>query len=236
MNQAEFVKGLRQLKKVFDKHGVTFWLEGGTLLGAIREGRMIPWDDDVDISLWLNDVFKVLETQNDLQQLGYELYITQGHYGLRDMITKKHIICIFFNKEISGYVVKLHFCRVFKHLIWILSEPDYNSLDYDNFDYDSQFIPFIFKKILVDISCKIQVAKRRKLITLLWKLTIKFRLYYDELIRSKFINGFATVDFYGEQFNVPKNYDDYLSFMYGNWRVPDKGAKLKIVRLKDVLI
>ena len=235
MNQVEFVKGLKQLKKVFDKHNILFWLEGGTLLGAVREGKMISWDYDVDISLWFKEVFKVLETQSDFQALGYEIYITEGHYGLRDMNTKKHIVCIFFNKNISGYVVKLHFYRGLRHLIWILSEPGYNSLDYDNSDYDVKFIPSFIKKTLINISCKIQPYKRRKVIVLLWKLTMKFSLYYDELIRSKAIDDFVNISFYGELFMIPKKYDEYLSFMYGNWKVPNKGVKPRIVKLKEVI-
>ena len=233
----ELVNGLLALKQVFDKHNIPFWLEGGTLLGAVREGKMIAWDNDVDISMWFDEVFKVLDTQKDLQQLGYELYATQGHYGLRDITTKEHCVCVFFNKKIHGYVVKLQFLRLFKHLVWMLSEPDYNTLDYNNFDYDTKFIPLSIRKAMVDICCKIQPVKRRKLIILLWKLTMRFKLYYDELIRSpiKCIDEFATVDFYGKKFSIPCGFDAYLSFMYGDWRVPVKGVSPNIIRLKDVI-
>ena len=36
--------------------GATYWLEGGTLLGAVREnGKLLAWEDDVDISIALED-------------------------------------------------------------------------------------------------------------------------------------------------------------------------------------
>ncbi len=36
--------------------GVDYWLEGGTLLGAVRDnGELLPWEDDVDVSVVMED-------------------------------------------------------------------------------------------------------------------------------------------------------------------------------------
>lgn len=42
---------LVDVKKVCDENGIGYFLSGGTLIGAMRHGGFIPWDDDVDIGM-----------------------------------------------------------------------------------------------------------------------------------------------------------------------------------------
>lgn len=78
---------LRKCIKFLEKHNIIYWAIGGTMLGAIRDKGMIPWDDDSDIAMSKQEAEKLLTMKNELDDIdigiaewfgGYKLYDKKG--------------------------------------------------------------------------------------------------------------------------------------------------------------
>ena len=64
---------LSEVTSIFESCNITYWLEGGTLLGLRREGRLLPWDNDLDISIHESEFNKLSLLQNTLKKNGYRV-------------------------------------------------------------------------------------------------------------------------------------------------------------------
>ena len=69
MRQITDIQELRQLQmgildnvhQFCQEHGLTYFLSSGSLIGAVRHGGYIPWDDDIDIYMLRKDYERLLQ-------------------------------------------------------------------------------------------------------------------------------------------------------------------------------
>ena len=56
---------LCELDDVCRKHNLTYYVVGGTLIGAARTGGFIPWDDDIDVSMPRKDFDRLISLKDE---------------------------------------------------------------------------------------------------------------------------------------------------------------------------
>lgn len=112
---------------LFEEHGIKYWIDFGTLLGAVREGRTIPHDTDGDFGLLFEDREKVLKLENQIYNDGFFL---QKHF-----YTDHHML------KIHGKTV-LRLCRSYTNrnqidlFFWV---NDNHTLNSDGLNVDKSF-------------------------------------------------------------------------------------------------
>ena len=56
--QMRMVEMLKFIDKLCSDNNIDYWIDYGSLLGAVRHGGFIPWDDDMDIAMTWKDYKK----------------------------------------------------------------------------------------------------------------------------------------------------------------------------------
>lgn len=97
---------LKTITDIFDSHNVIYWIDGGTILGAVRHGCIIPWDDDVDICILESDYDKLEEIAEQVLPLGFEIIRHWDLYKFRFAGREYPFVDIFLNvKDGSRYTL-----------------------------------------------------------------------------------------------------------------------------------
>ncbi len=59
------LEGLKEIDRICRKHNIKYSLGGGTCLGQLRHGGFIPWDDDIDVDMTMENYKKFLDVVED---------------------------------------------------------------------------------------------------------------------------------------------------------------------------
>ena len=73
---------LEVLASLLKAEGIKYWLDFGTLLGAVRDNDFIPWDDDIDIAILEADKARFLELVNTRLSDELETFTAENCVGL----------------------------------------------------------------------------------------------------------------------------------------------------------
>ena len=69
---------MKILDKVLNENNIPYYIESGTLLGVVRDKKIIPWDDDIDIFIEDKYERKLLAIDFSRYNLHLKPFITQA--------------------------------------------------------------------------------------------------------------------------------------------------------------
>lgn len=72
---------VQTIAEICDRHGLTWFIGFGTLLGAIRHEGFIPWDDDIDLMMLREDYRKLVEVLPQELPEGYRFRSAYSQEG-----------------------------------------------------------------------------------------------------------------------------------------------------------
>lgn len=87
-----------------DKYNILYWIDSGTLLGAVRNGKFIPWDDDMDLVIpteYFNMIYDIIQKNKEDIQKKYNFKFT---FNLEEE-TIKHILI---NNKLKNFFIKVY--------------------------------------------------------------------------------------------------------------------------------
>lgn len=216
---------LVEIDRICRKHGLRYWLDFGTLLGAVRHKGFIPWDDDMDISMPYADFIKFQEiAKTELK----EQYILSSPPGM--------ITCVYnalfsasdkSRSEQNGKREKAYFqvdifpvhylkdewdfneaCKYIKKAITkkcIKWDFDYNKIEeYGKYVHEKLEAPLISdtesERMFMSIDCHVQPK--------------------PNIYRTKDIFPLREIEFEGKLFFAPHNTEVWLTYAFGEYWKP----------------
>lgn len=223
---------LEEIDRICQKHHIGYWLDGGTLLGAVRHKGFIPWDDDIDIAMRQEDLQRFIEVAP--QELPDTLYLqsrqTEPDYPSPvAKVRDKNSFYIEPSDDMASDYGKGLFIDIFPMV-----------------NYPTVSRSFV-KKVALGISKSYSILHRSHYYSLrscaelcwfggkylfcraLWSIIAALRPKDTYLSNILINNGYGimhrqdsvfplgTITFEGKKFSAPANPDAYLSDLYRNY-------------------
>jgi len=246
---------LNEIDTFCKKNQISYWLDYGTLLGAVRHKGFIPWDDDIDIGMLRSD---------------YDRFISLFNFRNSPNSVRYQA----FNGEFVDVSMKLFFTKVFDMNTSLVEKEYASRIAVDIFPYDnvpdnkfSMVIMRLGQKIFMSIHA-FQVYDhqpsgtifRRNVIFLLRKLcklispqfvrkhilktsrkyrftkTKQVALVFDWIATAdrQLFEDLRDIEFEGNMYPAPKNYDTWLTAIYGDYMTPPPEERRTGHVIKDI--
>ncbi|MCK4753232.1 MAG: LicD family protein [Planctomycetes bacterium] len=215
---------------VLTNNDAAFWLSAGTLLGFVRDGGLIEWEDDIDIDTWKkdNDLRCKKKLAADFKKLGYKTYFTDSHLNIRKAgEAAGPYLDINFHERVGDeavlfrFVPRRKFATITKKLLWSLY--DINNLRWQKSNL-KDFVAVLIITLPAFLFHLLPTFLRQKVLTKAAKIR-NTSFFTDCSMRfpTEFVDELKCITFFGHDMLIPKNPEGYLEHKYGpTWREPNR--------------
>lgn len=228
-----------KIKEIFDEEGLFFWLTWGGLLGIIRDGKLIPWNNDLEVCSWYQDISneQIIKIVDQINKLGFTCiyYESVGVINIKkgnlvdininfcwvngDRVIRPHVTASKYNREgKKNYIAFIFY--------WLSTSIFIYPNTFRKFRFSEENRLPNFQNI-----AKFLVAWLCRIFPLKMKMTIfKFLIYLSKKFGGKFqqtsiplslYSKFKLHPFYNSNMYVPHDPERVIEFIYGSeWRIP----------------
>lgn len=216
---------LIEFDRICRKHNIDYWLDSGTLLGAVRHGGFIPWDDDIDVCVLKKDRKRLRKAMNTSLSQDYEY----SEYGRNS----KSAFTRLYDKKTSLKRIMRGQSVIVEGMLWIdvlfmqtgtllakrVIEKTYgkcarrvwNTFNDGNLKHIMAVILFPFSALLKAIICGWCGVFQTD------SLVHNSGITFFSMRNKSDIFPLGEIEFEGHKFKAPHDIDSYLKRIFGNY-------------------
>lgn len=212
----------QEVVRILNDNKINYWLCHGTLLGVIREERLLPWDHDIDFAIWDDeyskaDILKLFTNNAKFQQTIVPEEMSNLHFLTAD----KRVDINFYTRDDSKAFIKWIapgniFLRTYFFAVNFINS-DFSFRDITKASSRiARLIKITISSVLVLMKIVLPKYIKQKL-----HKDLQGRLHYTGYSYPLSLMSFMTVDFLNINVSVPVESEKTLEMTYGkDWKTP----------------
>lgn len=244
--QFEILNIFKNIKEIFERNGIDYFAIGGTCIGAIRHHGFIPWDDDLDIAVPIEQFDNMLNILKRELPSGLSLYTCHDHKHYRYIFAKViNTRTTFIEKAEFGYqdaykgiyvdIMPLGGIQPTKKFYWKIKKYWALNVYKRVFDPSGNILQCIMKSLIHCLPVKYNYFSD-KYFKFINRYTFADSLYVgyvwwpyvkDLTFEKEWFLSFVEIPFEDTSIRCPVGYDKYLTKQFGDYmKIPPEKEQI----------